>query len=312
MKKQEIIVKNSEDLRIDKFITLKMMDKSRNFIQNLFYDKKITVNGKYIKASYKVKENDLIEIIIPEEKKQEILPEKIDLDIIYEDDYLAIINKPYDMVVHPTENMLEKTLVNGLLYKFKYLSSVDLPYRPGIVHRLDKDTTGLIIIAKDNNTHVLLQKMLKDREINKTYLAIVYGKIDNKIRIEKPIGRDYKDRKKMAVRTDNGKEAITNISPISYNDKYSLIEVNIETGRTHQIRVHLKSIHHEIVGDLVYGRKNKNIKFDKQLLHAYNLKFSHPITGKDMNIVSKPGDYFKNAILKLNLSINELVEEYIF
>ena len=307
MKKVEIKVIDNFGTRIDKYITLKLKDYSRSFLTKLFDYGNIKVNGKNIKSSYKVSENDIITVEIPLEKEIIIEPENIELDIVYEDEYFAIINKPSNMVVHPTESLTSGTLVNALKYRFSSLSDLYLPFRPGIVHRLDKDTTGLIIIAKDNDTHRKFENIFKNRLINKSYLAVVNGKIDRDMTINLPIGRDLKDRKKMSVRLDNGKEAITNIFPISYNDRYSLLKIDIETGRTHQIRVHTKHINHSIVGDSTYGIKNEKIKFNEQLLHAYNLNFIHPITGVPMDISKKPNEIFQLSLSKLKIPINDFI-----
>lgn len=312
MNKVEITVKKYISIRIDKYLSEELPEYSRNYIQNLFKEDNVLLNGKNIKPSTKVKEMDKIIINIPIERELKILPEDIDLDIIYEDKYLAIINKESNLSVHPTENNTSGTLVNALLNRFKNLSDIYSPLRPGIVHRLDKDTTGLLIIAKDNKTHELLSQMFKDRVVKKIYIAIVNGRIDEEIVIDKPIGRDVKDRKKMAINFQNGKNAITKIYPICYNTNYSFVKVEIETGRTHQIRVHLKSINHSIVGDKTYGIKNEKIKLEGQLLHAYGLEFSHPVTKKLMRFTVKPDEVFLNSIRKLDLSNNNFFEEYIF
>lgn len=308
----EINVKENSNIRIDKYISLELSEYSRSYIQNLFKNDNILLNGKIVKPSVKVKEMDKIIINIPKDKELEILPEEMDLNIVYEDEYFVIINKSSGLSVHPTESNTSGTLVNGLLNRFEKLSDIYSPLRPGIVHRLDKDTTGLLIVAKDNNTHELLSEMFKDRVVTKIYIAIVNGKIDENIIIDKPIGRDIKDRKKMAVNFENGKNAITKIYPISYNSNYSFVKVKIETGRTHQIRVHLKSINHSIVGDKTYGVKNEKIKLEGQLLHAYGLKFQHPISKKTMTFTIEPNYVFLNSLKKLNLNSNNFFEEYIF
>lgn len=312
MNKVEIIVKENINTRIDKYISEELPEYSRNYIQNLFKDNNILLNNKIVKTSTKVKSMDKIIINIPIEKELEILPEKMDLDIIFEDEYLAIINKSSDMSVHPTESNTSGTLVNALLSNFEKLSDIYSPLRPGIVHRLDKDTTGLLIIAKDNNTHELLSQMFKDRLVKKIYIAVINGKLDEEIIIDKPIGRDIRDRKKMAVNFTNGKNAVTKVCPICYNSNYSFVKVEIETGRTHQIRVHLKSINHSIVGDKTYGIKNEKIKLDGQLLHAYGLGFIHPITKENIKLTIKPNKTFLGSLRKLNLPINNFFEEYIF
>ncbi|QQK07689.1 RluA family pseudouridine synthase [Miniphocaeibacter halophilus] len=299
MNEFEIKVDSSEEVRIDKYLTSYFKDYSRSFIKNLFSDNSILLNNKIAKPSTKVVFGDIILVSIPEKKDISIKPENIFLDVVYEDEYLAIINKPVNMIVHPTESITEGTLVNAIMYRFEKLSDLDLPFRPGIVHRLDKDTTGLIIIAKDNNIHLLLQKMFKDRRVKKTYLAIVHGRIQDSLVLNFPIGRHIKDRKKMSVRKDIGKEAVTRIFPILSNENYSLLKINIDTGRTHQIRVHLKYIHHCIVGDKIYGQKNEKVNFNSQLLHAYKLEFNHPVTGDKLTVSAEPDDTFKSAVKKL-------------
>lgn len=299
MNEFKIKVDSSDEIRIDKYLTTYLKDYSRSFVKNLFLNNFVYLNNKIAKPSTKVNLGDKIFVSIPENKEISIKPQNILLDIVYEDEYMAIINKPVNMIVHPTESITEDTLVNAIMYRFKSLSDLDLPFRPGIVHRLDKDTTGLIVIAKDNNTHLLLQKMFKDRKIKKTYLAIVHGRIQEPLVLNLPIGRHIKDRKKMSVREDVGKEAVTRIFPILFNENYSLLKINIDTGRTHQIRVHLKHIHHCIVGDKIYGKKNEKVNFKTQLLHAYKLEFKHPITGKDLIILAEPNNIFKSAVKKL-------------
>ena len=311
MKKIEIIVKNEVGTRIDKYISDNLKEYSRSYLSKLIDEGNIKVNNKKIKSSYKIIENDIISITIPKTGEVKISPENIELDIVYEDEYFAVINKPINMVVHPTESLTTGTLVNALLANFNCLSDLYLPYRPGIVHRLDKDTTGLVIIAKNNEVHRKFEEIFKERKIEKTYLAIVNGVIKENLELNYPIGRNINDRKKMAVRTDNGKNAITKIYPISYNERYSLILVKIETGRTHQIRVHTKYINHSIVGDKTYGVKSEKIKFNEQLLHAYNLKFKHPINKVPLDIKVKPSDTFKLAIKKLEIPINEFINENI-
>ncbi|WP_099203674.1 RluA family pseudouridine synthase [Miniphocaeibacter massiliensis] len=311
MIKVNIIVDNIEPIRIDKFLVNELKDYSRSFLKNLFDEKKIILNGKIAKPSIKVSNGDKIYIEIPKEKQVIIEPENIDLDIVYEDEYIAIINKPENMTVHPTETNTKDTLVNAIMYRFPKLSDIYLPFRPGIVHRLDKDTTGLIIVAKDNIAHQKLEKMFKEHQIKKTYLAIVNGKIIDEEVIDLPIGRDEKDRKKMSVRINNGKNAITRIYPVSYNDRYTLLKINIDTGRTHQIRVHLKYRHNNIVGDKTYGIRNEKVKFESQLLHAFQLEFLHPITKENINVSVKPNLVFKNAIKKLQIPLNDFIDENI-
>ena len=233
-----------------------------------------------------------------------MVAEDIDLDIVYEDDYIIIINKPRNMVVHPAVGNEEHTLVNALLNHCK-LSMINSE-RPGIVHRLDKDTTGLIICAKDDETHLKLVEMFANREVKKKYLAICNGSFskENGL-IDKPIGRDEKDRKKMSVKSKSGKAAITEYNVLTSNLKYSLVDVTLHTGRTHQIRVHFSSLNHPIVGDETYGNKNEKIKATGQMLHSYYLEFLHPITKENLSFIVLPDEYFFSILNKTGLEFNE-------
>ena len=288
--------------RIDAFLTSKI-DASRVTVQRLIDEKKITVNGKTIKASYKVLENDKIEIIEEKPIKSDILPQDIPLDVIYEDDDIIIINKPKGMVVHPANGNYEGTLVNAVMAKCKdSLSGIGGEIRPGIVHRLDKDTSGAIIVAKNDKAHVILSEQIKRHEVKKTYIALVRGIIkEDEATINMPIARSTKDRKKMAV-DSKGKNAITHFKVIKriekskLKNKYTLLKINIETGRTHQIRVHLSHIGFPIVGDEVYSNGKNEFGIHGQCLHAWMLDFKHPITGKQMHIEAKLPQYFEELI----------------
>ena len=286
-----IIDDNNVNVRLDKALANILIDKSRNYIESLLDDKLITVNGKFEKPSYKVKLNDVIEY---EEKSLnlDIEAEDLDLDIVYEDDYVAVINKPKGMSVHPGAGVNEGTLVNGLLYELDSLSTINGVIRPGIIHRIDKDTTGLLMIAKNDIASKSLTEQLKKHECNRIYHALVYGVIaETKGRINAPIGRDPNDRKKMAVVKD-GKEAITNFKVLKRFKEFTYIECKLETGRTHQIRVHLEYIGHPLVGDRVYGRR-KVIGDSGQFLHAKTIGFKHPKTQEWMEFDSELPDYFK-------------------
>lgn len=280
--------------RLDVFLT-KMTTISRSQIKNLIEDKKILVNNKSVKAGYKLSFNDNISLIYPKEIKP--YAENIDFKIIYEDKDIAIISKPQDLVVHIGSGNISGTLVNGLLNKFESLSDID-PNRPGIVHRLDKDTSGLMIIAKNNESHINLVEQFKNSEIKKSYLAIVHGKTKDYDIINAPIGRDEHNRKKMAVIYSNSKPAVSEYKKIKEFNEYSLLCVSILTGRTHQIRVHMAYVGHPVLGDLVYGRKN-NLKIDKQMLHSYRIAFKHPRTGEFMNFQDDYPERFKNIIKRL-------------
>lgn len=293
-----LIDDSSENTRLDVFLANEV-ELSRSEIQKFIEDKKVLVNDKPQKKNYKLNSNDKIKFDYEKEDKT-IRAQKHDLDVVYEDDYLAIINKDKDVIVHPTETIYSDTLVNYLMYNFKNLSDVDGDYRRGIVHRLDKDTTGLIIIAKDNDTHLKLKEIIKNHEIIKTYLCIVHGKIDESGTIEEYMTRNPKDRKKMMV-SDEGKLSISQYERLDYNDDYSLVKVQIKTGRTHQIRVHMNYIHHPILGDKLYGLKKEKILFDSQVLHAYNLQFIHPQTHEKINVIGKLKPDFMTAIEKTKL-----------
>ena len=299
--------------RMDSFLSRKT-DFTRSRIQQLIKNGDITVNGKNaknnkkIKSSYKIEENDRIEIFIPEIEQAEIIPENIKIDIIYEDEDIAVINKKAGLVVHPAQGHYSGTLVNAILYHIKDLSGINGEIRPGIVHRLDKDTSGLIVIAKNDKAHINLAKMFQEKKIKKTYLAILKGKLTKeKGRIVTQIGRDTDDRKKMTVikGNDRGKEAITNYNVICSNELFTLVRVYIETGRTHQIRVHMKYMGYPILGDMVYGRKDSE---KRQMLHAYKLEFLHPVTEKPMKFISEIPEDFRKALknIKLEFDLNDL------
>ena len=299
--------------RMDSFLSRKT-DFTRSRIQQLIKNGDITVNGKNaknnkkIKSSYKIEENDKIEIFIPETEQAEIIPENIKIDVIYEDEDIAVINKKAGLVVHPAQGHYSGTLVNAILYHIKDLSGINGEIRPGIVHRLDKDTSGLIVIAKNDKAHINLAKMFQEKKIKKTYLAILKGKLTKeKGRIVTQIGRDTDDRKKMTVikGNDRGKEAITNYNVICSNELFTLVKVYIETGRTHQIRVHMKYMGYPILGDMVYGRKDSE---KRQMLHAYKLEFLHPVTEKPMKFISEIPEDFRKALknIKLEFDLNDL------
>ena len=280
------------NIRLDVYIK-NNTDYSRSKIQSLIKDGYITVNKKREKESYKVKENDLITISEFEEEITDVIPEKMDLDIVYEDDYLLILNKKSGVVVHPAVGNYNHTLVNGLLYHFNSLSNKNT-IRPGIVHRLDKDTSGLMVVAKDDKTHELLSNMIKNKKVERKYLALVWGVIkhDNGT-IDAPIGRDINNRQKFIVTDVNSKESVTHFSVIERLNNATLISCKLETGRTHQIRVHLNYIGHPVVNDPVYGnRKMFNEEFG-QMLHSKSIRFIHPITKKELFFeVDAPKEFY--------------------
>ena len=295
---------SDKKIRCDVFLSEQISNLSRTSIQKLIKEKLVFVNGKNIKPNVILEIGDEITVSIPDKKEITLVAEDIALNIVYEDDYIIIINKPRNMVVHPAAGNEEHTLVNALLNHCK-LSMINSE-RPGIVHRLDKDTTGLIICAKDDETHLKLVEMFANREVKKKYLAICNGSFskENGL-IDKPIGRDEKDRKKMSVKSKSGKEALTEYNVLTSNLKYSLVDVTLHTGRTHQIRVHFSSLNHPIVGDETYGNKNEKIKATGQMLHSYYLEFSHPITDENLSFTVLPDDYFFNILNKTGLEFNE-------
>ena len=293
--------------RIDSFLSGKT-EFTRTRIQQLIKDKNITVNGEATKSSYKIEENDEIAIEVPEAETTEIKPENIKIDIVYEDSDIAVINKQAGLVVHPAHGHYSGTLVNAILYHIKDLSGINGEIRPGIVHRLDKDTSGLIVIAKNDKVHAALTEMFQEKKIRKTYLAILKGKLNkSEGKIVTQIGRDKNDRKKMTVIDDaaKGKNAITNYRVISQNNLFTLVKVNIETGRTHQIRVHMRYLGYPILGDSVYGRKDNE---KRQMLHAYKLEFLHPVTGRQMEFTGEIPEDFQKALKKSDLKIDEIID----
>ena len=285
-----IITKELAGNRCDKALA-ELSGKSRQNILKLIEDGNILLDGKPVKASLKVIENQEFEINEPEPKNLELEAEDLGLDIVYQDEYVAIVNKPKDMVVHPGAGNWDNTLVNGLLYELDDLAPINGVVRPGIVHRIDKDTTGLLMIAKNDIAAESLMEQLKKHECNRVYHALVYGVInENRGRINAPIGRDPDDRKKMAVVKD-GKSAITNFTVLKRFKDFTYIECKLETGRTHQIRVHLEYIGHPLVGDKTYGRR-KIIGDQGQFLHAKTIGFKHPKTGEWMEFDSELPKYF--------------------
>lgn len=283
--------------RLDKLISIKFNEFSRVAIQRMIDNEKIKVNNKKAKAAYKVNENDFIEIEEEEIKETDLVAEDIPLDVIYEDNDILVVNKAKGMVVHPGNGNPNGTLVNAVLAKCKdSLSGIGGEYRPGIVHRIDKDTSGLLIVAKNDNAHLNISEQIKDHKVKKTYVALVRGRIkENEATINMPIGRSQNDRTKMAVRKD-GKEAITHIKVLKKYKNYTFIEVNIETGRTHQIRVHMAQIGYPIVGDFVYSNGKNPFGVEGQMLHSMKLEFKHPTTNKEMKLEAPIPNYFKEVL----------------
>lgn len=299
--RQFLVIDEEEGSRLDVYLSEQLGDMSRSYIQKLIKEKKVKVNGKVEKAKYLVKENDDISIEIPKPKTLEIIAQDIPIDIVYEDDDLLIVNKPQDMVVHPAPGNYENTLVNAILYHCEgNLSSINGVIRPGIVHRIDKDTSGLLMIAKNNNSHNYLSEQLKDHSITREYEFICHGVIkEDKITVNKPIGRNPKDRLKMAVVKD-GKHAVTHFEVINRYENFTHVKATLETGRTHQIRVHALSLNHPLLGDPVYGPKNNKFGVKGQVLHAKKLGFIHPTTKEYVEFDSELPEHFKSIIKKLN------------
>ena len=303
VKKMKIIVNNEiEGERLDKAAALKS-GISRGLIQDMINDGHVLVNGKGEKNKYILKLNDVIEIIKREPKSLELEAKDLNIEIVYEDDDVAVVYKPEGMVVHPANGNNEGTLVNGLLYEMDINDTINDVKRPGIVHRIDKDTSGLLMIAKNDLALKSLSAQLKEHSCNRLYVALVYGEIaENKGRIDAPIGRDPLDRKKMAV-VAGGKEAVTNFRVLERFKGFTLIECKLETGRTHQIRVHMKYIGHPLVGDKVYGPK-RVIGETGQFLHAKTIGFVHPRTGEYMEFSHELPDYFLEKIIELRAKNN--------
>lgn len=293
---EKILVEENET-RLDSYLSNKL-DISRSKVKKLIDENKIKVNDKVVKSSYKIKENDLITIEEIKEEEMDIKKENIPLEIVYEDDDVIVVNKPNKMVVHPAPGNYSGTLVNALLYHFNSLSDINGSIRPGIVHRIDAETTGLLMVAKNNKAHEILAKELEEKKTYRKYIALVHGVIMHDTgTIDAPIGRDENDRKKMKVTDINSKEAITHFKVLERYNKATLIELRLETGRTHQIRVHMNYIGYPVVNDPVYGRR-KIIDDTGQCLHAKELGFVHPTTGKYMQFTSELPECFINILNK--------------
>ncbi len=285
--------------RIDKVLSEYFEDYSRSFIKKLFDDDLILVNGKKSKPGYNIKNGDILDISVPDPIDIQIVPENIPLDIIYEDNDVILINKPKGMVVHPAPGHYSGTLVNGLMYHFgDSLSGINGEIRPGIVHRIDMDTTGVLVVCKNDAAHRILSEQLHEHSITRKYYAIVHGNLTaDDGTVDAPIGRSPKDRKKMAVNTRNGRRAVTHYHVIErFGGKYTYIECQLETGRTHQIRVHMASLGHPILGDEVYGPKKCPFKLQGQTLHAGVLGFIHPSTGEYVEFTAELPGYFEKLI----------------
>ena len=292
------ITPEMEGERIDKCISNYLESLSRSYIQKIIKDGKAYVNDAVVKANYKVKVDDKVQFEIPDCEEPDIPPQDIPLDILYEDKDILIVNKPKDMVVHPAPGHYEGTLVNAIMFHCKdELSGINGVLRPGIVHRIDKDTTGSIIICKNDEAHRKIAQQLKEHSITRKYRAIVYGRImEEEGTVNAPIGRHPTDRKKMAINEKNGKPAVTHYNVLERFDKYTYIECQLETGRTHQIRVHMTSIGHPLLGDEVYGNAKCPFKLEGQTLHAMTIGFIHPTTGEYVEYEAPLPEYFEHLL----------------
>lgn len=293
----EVIVKEEKG-RIDKVLNERLTDYSRSQIQQWIKEQHVSIDGKVIKANYKVSAGDHVLIEIPVPETLDLVPENMNLEIVYEDEDVVVVNKPQGMVVHPSAGHPNGTLVNGLLYQIKNLSTINDVVRPGIVHRIDKDTSGLLMVAKNDRAHESLAQQLKDKTSLRKYVALVHGEIPHeKGRIEAPIGRSKVNRKMQAV-IEGGKSAVTHFEVLKRFEGYTLIELQLETGRTHQIRVHMNYIGYPVAGDPLYGPK-KTLKGNGQFLHAKFLGFEHPTTGEKMVFEAPLPEIFKKTLKQL-------------
>lgn len=294
-----IVEEKDKGTRIDKYLSDAIEGKSRSFIQGLIEKDSIKVNGKIPKSNYKLKALDEIEVILPEPEVLNVEAENIPIDIIYEDEDVVVVNKAQGMVVHPAPGNYTGTLVNALLYHCKNLSSINGVIRPGIVHRIDKDTSGVLVVAKNDEAHTILSEQLKDHSMKREYYALIEGRLKNDSgTIDKPLARSKKDRLKIGI-VEGGKRAVTHYKVIERFNGYTLIKCVLETGRTHQIRVHMASIGFPLVGDPLYGFKRQKFKVRGQVLHAKTLGFIHPRTKEYMEFTTDLPEYFSNILNKL-------------
>lgn len=296
-----ILTTDSSGKRIDAYLAEKVPELTRSRIQKLIADGFVTVNGNGVKTNYKLRENDEICLVIPEPKETEIVAEEIPLDIVFEDECMLVVNKPQGMVVHPAAGNYSGTLVNALMsYCGERLSGINGEIRPGILHRIDKDTSGLLMVAKNDMAHLALSAQIKEHSLTREYLALVHGKIkEDSGTIDAPIGRDERDRKKMTITEKNSKNAVTHFFVLERFQKYTFVRCRLETGRTHQIRVHMSKNGHPIVGDPVYGAKKEEFRLNGQLLHAHKIGFVHPVSGEYMEFSRELPAYFEEVLEKL-------------
>lgn len=294
-----IVEEELEGERLDAFIAGELGELSRSQVKGLIDDKKVEVDGEVRKASYRLKLGEEVKIIIPEAREVEIVAQDIPLTIIYEDSDIAIIDKPKGMVVHPAHGNPDNTLVNALLFHIKDLSGINGEIRPGIVHRLDKDTSGIMVVAKNDQAHRNISGQIKEQTINREYLALVHGIIkENLGTIDAPIGRSKVERKKMAIVAE-GRNAVSHYQVMERFNNYTLVKVKLETGRTHQIRVHMAYLKHSVVGDPLYGSPRRHFNLDSQALHAHILGFKHPSTGEYVEFKSPVPKYIEDILEEL-------------
>ena len=296
--KEMIFASQESGERLDKFLDEMLPDFSRSYLQKLIKGQHVTVRGQIVKPNYRLRAEDEIHIEIPDEIKLDITPEKIPLDILYEDQDLLVINKPKGMVVHPAAGHYSGTLVNALLYHCEgQLSGINGVLRPGIVHRIDRDTTGSLVVCKNDMAHRSLAEQLKEHSINRRYRAIVWGNLkENEGTVDAPIGRHPIDRKKMAINRTNGKRAVTHYRVLKRFSRFTYIECQLETGRTHQIRVHMASLGHPLLGDTVYSTAKSPYTLEGQCLHAMTLGFIHPRTGEYIECTAPLPEYFEHLL----------------
>lgn len=297
----------TSNCRCDVYIAENTTDLSRSFIKKLFENGEVFVNGKTAKPSLKLKEGDVIEFSLPEVKKLDVEAQDIPIDIVYEDSDLLVINKARGMVVHPAAGNEDGTLVNALMHHCgDNLSGINGVMRPGIVHRIDKDTTGMLVVAKNDSAHQSLTDQLSDRSLSRTYYAIVHGNIkEDSFTVDAPIARDTKDRKKMAIARKDGRDAVTHVTVLERFGKYTYIKCKLQTGRTHQIRVHTKYIGHPILGDKTYGLKKEEFSLAGQLLHAGEIGFIHPKSGEKVSFSAPLPDDFSETLEKIRVKYTE-------
>lgn len=296
------VEENNVNIRLDKYLTTKEPKYSRVFLSNLIKNDKVSVNGKIVSPSYKVKNGDkiVVDFIVEEYDPKNLKPYNFKLDIIYEDNDVIVINKPKGLVVHPGDGHHDDTLVNALIYAHKELSNLNGLERVGIVHRIDKDTSGLLLVCKNNYSHAFIAEQLANHTMHRDYYALVLGRIDEDSgKIIAPIARDKTNRMKMCVDPINGRPAITHFNVVKRYEKYTLVDCKLETGRTHQIRVHMDYIKHPVIGDHLYGKNNCLIYNNGQMLHAYRLTFIHPTTKKEMTFEAPLPAYFTEVLSRI-------------